>query len=97
MSQAKCLKVLFTDKQKCGVVDRGHRGRVISPIEDRQLCDGTARPIDTENLFTSTGGTLEDADVSGLNHIESSAEFPLAENGFSRRKTARHRTLGQES
>src|ERR1017187_5978051 len=54
MSQAECLKVLFTDKQKCSVVDGGHRGRVVASIEDRELCDGAAWPIDTENLFTST-------------------------------------------
>jgi hypothetical protein len=97
MSQAECLKVLVTDKQKCGVVNGGHRGRVVSSIENWQLCDGTAWPIDTENMFTSTGGTFEDADVSGIDDIQSRARLALAKNGFARRKTARHCSLGQES
>src|ERR1700687_606797 len=64
MSQAECLKILLTDEQQRRVVDCGHRGRVVSSIEDRKLCDRAARPIDTENLFASTSRTLEDADVS---------------------------------
>jgi len=97
MSQAERLKVLLTDKQKCGVVDGGHRGRVVSPIEDRELGDGAAWPIDTENLFTSAGGTLENADVAGRDDIQARARLALAENGLACGKTAGHCALGQES
>jgi len=97
MSQAERLKVLFTDKQKCSVVNGGHRGRVVSSIENWQLCDGAAWPIDTENLFPSTGGTLKDPDVPGIDDIQSRARLALAENGFARRKMARYSSLGQES
>ena len=97
MGQAKQLKILFADEEKCGIVYRSHRGRVVTSIEDGQLCDGTAWPIDAEYLLAATCGTLKDTDVSGLDHIEPRARFTLTEHGLARRKVARHRALGQEN
>src|ERR1019366_8301613 len=97
MRQAECMKVLLTDKQQRGVVDRGHRGRVVPAIEDWHLGDGTAWPVNAEYLLASAGRALEDADVSGLDHVESRARLAFAENSFARREVTRHSPLRQES
>src|SRR6516164_6750714 len=96
MSQAECLKILFTDKQKGGGIDGADRGGVVASVEDRKLCNGTARSFDAQHLLASTGRTLEDADMSGLDHVKSRTRFTLAENGVACRKPARHGALGQE-
>jgi len=84
MCKAERLKILLADEEKCGVVHRSHRGRVGASIEDGQLCDGTAWSIDAEYLLAPTCGTLKDTDVSGLDHIEPRARFPLTEHSLAR-------------
>ena len=82
MSQAERLKVLLAYKEEGGIVDCGDRSRVVTSIEDWKLRDRTARPINAEYLLAPTSGTLEDADVTRLNHIQSRARLTLSENGF---------------
>src|SRR5262249_30005890 len=97
MSQAQCLKVLLADKKKRGIVDCGYRGRIVPSIEDGELRNGTPWPIDAEYLLPSASRTLENANVSRLNHIESCAWLTVAENGFTREKMSWHRTLSQKT
>src|SRR5512141_531832 len=82
MSEAERVKVLLAYKEEGGIVDCGDRGRVIASIEDWKLCDRTARPINAEYLLAAASGTLEDADVTRLNHIQSRARLTLSENRF---------------
>lgn len=96
MSQAESLEVLLTDEEERGILDCGHGSRVGPSIEDWKLCDRTAWSIDAEYLLSSTSGTLEDADVSGLNDIESSARLALAENGFACGKMVRLAETGKQ-
>ena len=97
MSQAKRLKILLADKQESGIFDGSHRGRIVASIEDGQSRNRTAWPIDTEHLLTSSSRALKDADMAGLNHIQSSTRFTLSEDGFARRKVAGHGTLCKKS
>ncbi len=97
MGQAQSVEVLFAHKQQCGVVDCRRRCRVVSAVKDRQLCHRATRPVHAEHVLASTGGTLEDTDVPGFDHVHARARFTFAENNLSRRIAARNSALQEES
>jgi hypothetical protein len=51
------------------MVDSRYRRGIAPAIEDRGFGDRTARTMNTEYLFASIGGTLEDSYVAGLEPI----------------------------
>ena len=97
MGKAQCVKVLFADEQQCGVVDCRRRCRIASAVKDRQLRHRATRPVYAEHMLASTGGTLEDTDVPGFDHVHAQARFTFAENNLSRCIVARNSALQEES
>src|SRR5437868_12886118 len=97
MCQAEGLKVLLADEKECDVIHCSCRGGVVAAIEDRQLSDGTARAVNAKHLFASVCRTFEDADMSGLNYIQSGTPLAFAEHDLARAVVPRHGTLSQEA
>ena len=71
--------------------------RIGAAIEDGQFSDRTAGAFDAQHLLPAAGGTLEDPDVAGFDHVEPGAGFALFENEFARRELAPDSPLGKET
>src|SRR4051812_11387144 len=97
MRQAQSVKVLPADQQDRNVVDGRGGSRIRPAIEDGQLGDGVAGPVDTEHLLASARGALENANMAALDDIESGAGVALGEDQLSRSALTRHDTRCDEA
>ena len=84
MCETEGLKILFAYKQEADFVDRDSGRGIVAAVEDRQLGDGTARPINAEHVLSSARRTFEDADMSGDDYVHSSAGLAFAKTGCAR-------------
>ena len=74
------LEVPRTDDEQDGVVDRGARRRIGVPVEQRQLRDRAARPLDLQDLLAPPIAGLVDFDRSLANDQKPLGRIPLEED-----------------